>query len=326
MAGFRSRSQASLVSGLVLLVMVAGCASSSDSVAPEEAAQSGDEIEVPDVTGDDGADSASEIENLGLTAGLEDQDGTTRDDGSGCTVEDQDPAGGDVAAEGDEVTLELDCRASDWENEEGTIWDEFTSGYETGFDEGCTALFDLSPDGSLYEDDSEYTTLDCPSSDVSDADKPLDVPDDPEGEGYDLGFEDGCNAIFDDVALTFELYHGDQSFTADDCQAENGSAGASRSVPNAELGESGDASRDCPPSQARSTYFSVRPVRGKVNCSGATALWKAYLSAARSRGQGSSAYTEIDGWGCLTAKIPEMPRLGSCSKKGTEFAVYEFSE
>jgi hypothetical protein len=67
-------------------------------------------------------------------------------------------------------------------------------------------------------------------------------------------------------------------------------------------------------------------LKGKVNCSGATALWKAYLSAAPSQGQGSSAYTEIDGWGCLTAKIPEKPRLGSCSKKASEFAVYEFSE
>jgi hypothetical protein len=63
-----------------------------------------------------------------------------------------------------------------------------------------------------------------------------------------------------------------------------------------------------------------------VNCTGATALWKAYLSTAPERGQGSSAYVEIDGWGCLTAKLPKKPRLGSCSKGGHEFEVYEYGE
>ena len=309
------------------LLGLAACGSSTDSSsAPDNAGvESTGEIEVPDVTGEDGADAASAIEDVALTASLEDQDGGSRDDGSGCTVQDQDPTGGDIAAEGDDVTLTLDCRAVDWENEEGSVWDEFTSGYEAGFDEGCQALFDLSPDGSLYEGDTEYTNLDCPSGDVSNADKPVDVPDDPESEGNDLGFDDGCDAIFDDVALGFELYHGDQAYTADDCKAQGGSA-AAPADPYSDGGGEGDASRDCPPARGGGSYFAVRPVTGKVRCSGATALWKAYLSAAPTKGVGSSGYTEIDGWGCLSAKIPEKPRLGSCSKGPSEFGVYEFSE
>jgi hypothetical protein len=188
----------SVVSGTAIglaLVCVLGFAacggSTSDSASSEDVAQdSAGEIEVPDVNGEDGADAVLEIEDVGLLASLEDQDGLSGDDGSGCTVEDQVPAGGDTAAEGDEVALTLDCRAADWDSEEGAVWDEFTAGYETGFDEGCRALFELTPNGSLYEGDTEYTDLDCPSADVSNADKPGDVPDDPESEGHDLGFDD----------------------------------------------------------------------------------------------------------------------------------------
>ena len=95
--------------------------------------------------------------------------GGYRDGGSGCTVEAQDPVGGAEGFEGDEVTLTIDCRQVDWENQEGDVWDDFTWGYEDGFDQGCQALFDLSPDGSLYEGDSEYTSLDCPTPDAYDA-------------------------------------------------------------------------------------------------------------------------------------------------------------
>ena len=46
-------------------------------------------VEVPDVTGEDGDVAVSDIEAEGLTASLEDQDGTQRDEGDGCTVEAQ---------------------------------------------------------------------------------------------------------------------------------------------------------------------------------------------------------------------------------------------
>jgi hypothetical protein len=315
-----------VITGLVVLgVSVAACGSPADDPSSDDPVESASEIEVPDVTGEDGADAVLALEDVALTASLEDQDGASRDDGSGCTVEHQAPTSGNIAASGDAVTLTLDCRAVDWENEEGSVWDEFTSGYEAGFDEGCQALFDLSPDGSLYEDDTEYTSLDCPSADVSEADKPVDVPDEPESEGSDLGFDDGCDAIFDDVALGFELYHGDRAYTADDCKAQGGLAGAPAG-PDSDGRDGGDPSRDCPPARGGGTYFAVRPVSAKIKCAGATALWKAYLSAAPTQGVGSSGYTEIDGWGCLAAKIPEAPRLGSCSKGSSEFAVYEFSE
>ena len=62
-----------------------------------------------------------------------------------------------------------------------------------------------SPDGSLYEDDVEYTAIDCQNEnpgDASDAsDIPTDVPDDPEGAGMDVGELDGCTAMFDNGVL-----------------------------------------------------------------------------------------------------------------------------
>jgi hypothetical protein len=322
-----------LVLGVVglLAVCLSACGSSATDDVPAQDAPSADEvaeppgIEVPDVVGEDGAFAVSDLESAGFTAAVVDQVGDYRDDGSGCTVEDQDPFGGDEGGEGDEVTLTLDCRQVDWENQEGDDWDNFTFGYEDGFDQGCQALFDLSPDGSLYDGDSEYTSLDCPTPDAYDADYPSDVPDDPETEGYDLGFEAGCDAIFDDVVLSYELYYGEDVFTADDCKAQGLVGAPSNPVPS-DGGGTGDPSGDCAPGTAGQFVFTIRPTSGKVNCRGATALWKAYLSAAPQQGQGSSAYTEIDGWGCLTAKLPEKPRVGSCSKGADEFAVYEFSE
>jgi hypothetical protein len=306
-------------------VCLAACDTSAEDALSGEQASEMSVIEVPDVVGEDGAFAVSDLEGSGFTAALVDQAGDYRDDGSGCTVEDQDPVGGDEGVEGDEVTVALDCRSVDWENQEGDVWDEFTVGYESGFEEGCEALFDLSPDGSLYEGDTEYTSFDCPTPDVFDAGYPADVPDDPEAEGHDLGFEDGCDALFDDVALSYELYYGEDAYTADDCKAQGGVAAPSELTPS-DGGGTGDASRDCPPGAAGQFVVSVRPISGQVNCPGATALWKAYLSAAPEQGQGSSGYTEIDGWGCLTAKPPEGPRLGSCSKGGDEFAVYEATE
>jgi PASTA domain len=300
-------------------VWLAACGTTADDASSGAQAAG---TEVPDVVSEDGASATSDLEDAGFTATLVDQAGEERDDGSDCTVDDQEPTGGDEGVEGDEVTVTLDCRQADWDNQEGDVWDEFTVGYESGFADGCDALFGLSPDGSLYEGDIEYTSADCPDPDALGADYPADVPDDPEAEGTDLGLEDGCDAIFNEVALSSELYHGEDVYTADDCKVQAGVIAASHPSPPGQGGTS-DGTEECPPAMIGGTVVTVRPISGHVNCRGAAALWKAYVSVAPQQGQGSSAYTEIDGWGCLAAKPPEKPKLGSCSRGDDEFEVYE---
>jgi hypothetical protein len=126
------------------------------------------------------------VEAEGLTATLADANSEVSFDASrdatGCEVTDQEPAAGDTLAEGDEVTITVDCRQVDWENQQGPDWDSFSDAYASAFDDGCQALFGTSPDGSLYEDDYEYTAIDCqnlnPGDGSSASDLPGDVPDD----------------------------------------------------------------------------------------------------------------------------------------------------
>ena len=114
-------------------------------------------IAVPDVSANDGADAVSSVEAEGLTATLADAEDDFSFDGSrdatGCEVRGQDPPAGELLPEGDEVTIRVSCAQVDWENKEGSGWEAFSEAYDSGFDDGCQALFDQSPDGSLYEDD-----------------------------------------------------------------------------------------------------------------------------------------------------------------------------
>jgi hypothetical protein len=181
-------------------------------------------IEVPDVSGADGAQAVSDIEDAGLEPSLadanEDPGFDTARDATDCEVTDQDPVGGESASEGDEVTITVDCAQVDWSNREGAQWAAFDESYTSAFDDGCRELFDQSRNGSFYEDDYEYTLVDCQNEnpgDASDAsDVPTDVPDDPEGSGSDLGELDGCQALFENHGVV-SLNYGADSITEDDC-------------------------------------------------------------------------------------------------------------
>jgi hypothetical protein len=78
----------------------------------------------------------------------------------------------------------------------GEAWDEFTSGYSDGWVTGCDVAFEGSPDGSLYDQGSEYTIgrlLTClDPGDASAADHPLEIPADPYSEGEVLGETDAA--------------------------------------------------------------------------------------------------------------------------------------
>jgi hypothetical protein len=121
-------------------------------------------------------------------------------------VTDQDPVAGTEVDEGNEVTITVDCSQVDWENQEGPAWEDFSDAYSTGFDDGCQALFDQSPDGSLYEDDTEYTASDCQDE----------VPDDPDSTGTELGTLDGCQSVFENDDVT-SLNYGSDFYTESDC-------------------------------------------------------------------------------------------------------------
>jgi hypothetical protein len=223
------------LAGLALLVLcitaLAGCGSNT----PQNASAGGgrgevidDEtengVDVPDLSGADGADAVSTVETEGLIATLADADDdpsfdSTRD-ATGCEVRDQEPVAGETVEDGTEITITVSCAQVDWENQKGPAWEAFDEAYTTGFDAGCDALFDQSPDGSLYEDDTEYTALDCQNENPGDAssgsDVPSDAPDDPEAAGTELGELDGCTALFDN-GVVLSLNHGTDTWTDADC-------------------------------------------------------------------------------------------------------------
>lgn len=184
-------------------------------------------VAVPAVVDMDGEEANSEVESNDLTAtyvaSSEDEDiNEPRNDATGCSVVDQDPAADEEVDPGSEVKLSLDCRQVDWKNQEGDEWDGYADAYEQATDEGCAALFGETRDGSLYLDDTEYTRLDCVTSFPAEAadDPPSDVPDDFESEGARAGFDAGCEALFDLVGVT-ELYWGRTYYTVDNCLALN---------------------------------------------------------------------------------------------------------
>jgi hypothetical protein len=250
-------------------------------------------------------------------------------DATGCDVVDQSPAAGEVAAEGDEVEITIDCAQVDWENQEGSDWAAFNDAYSIGFDDGCQAVFDVSPDGSLYEDDYEYTAFDCQNLNPGDAsyvsDVPVDVPDDAEAAGAELGQLDGCQALFNEEGV-WSLNWGETSITVDDCPI-----GGYRDVPRARertskpgTNEAKRAGGTCLGEQADGTPITMQVEIGKVNCAGAEALWQAFQERAPTEGVGSSGYLELDGWSCAGAPAVQAPRAGSCERldEAAAFTVY----
>jgi hypothetical protein len=290
-------------------------------------------VVVPDVTGNDGQDAVDTIETAGLTTSLEgNSDEPSFDparDPTGCTVEDQTPAGGERAQRDDDVTLTLDCREVDWENQEGDDWDNYNTSFEQGFADGCQALFDLSPDGNLYDSGTQYTVDDCSTQDPGDGSDaaPADLPDDAEQQGYDDGFAAACQAAFDSAGVD-TLYYGHDSYTVDDCLAQNAPAPSATSPkrpnpaptpparpPSSVRGSVAPAGHSCMRAQSTGGAIVVHATVGTVHCSGAAALWAEYVSRAPQEGAGSHGDLKLEGWECIAAAPPEKPLLGRCDKQ-----------
>ena len=313
---------------VLLVLVVSGCTASSDTKT-----DTGETVTVPDVTTLDGGEAGSEIEDVGLVAVLTGTDSEPSldpgRDPSGCTVDGQDPSPGADASPDDEITLTVDCRQVDWENQAGDVWDAFSSSFTDGFTDGCGALFDLSPDGSLYESDTEYTVTDCENLEPSDAadegDLPTDVPDDPETDGYDLGVQSGCNALFDDEGID-ALFYGNDAYNAEDCaaQAQPAETDESRKPPSESRGDDESTGPCEHQAEVEGDIVGINRDKGTVDCEGAIALWRQYVRRAPTEGHGSGGAITMDGWTCVSARPPELPKLGACSNAdGSEFSVRE---
>jgi hypothetical protein len=251
-------------------------------------------------------------------------------------VTDQDPAADAPAEEGDEVIITIDCAQVDWENQDGPQWEGFDDAYQAGFDDGCQQLFDQSPDGSLYEDDTEYSAIDCQSENpgASQAsDVPGDVPDDPEGAGTELGQLDGCQSLFEQDSV-ISLNYGQTSYTEDDCPVGAAAATPSRSTHKSTRSTSTTASSAdrkqageiCGGTEDDGTPLALDITKSSVKCSGAVALLNEGLRRAPNEGQGSGAAMKLYGWTCVGAVATQAPRIGICERSGGDAAAFEVRE
>ena len=333
------------------LLAFAGCAAQrgEPSSTPSDSrvtssGQSLGSIEVPDVTSEDGADAVSGVEAEGLIATLADASDDpffdTSRDATGCQVTGQDPVGGELVSEGDEVTITIDCSQVDWEIQEGAAWEAFNDAYTSGFDDGCHQLFDSSPTGSLFEAGFEYSTLDCENLNPGDASEgsnvPTDVPTDPQASGSELGELDGCQALFEQEGVTSLNYGGD-SITEDDCPVAGSAAlppapvkrSKSKSGGNRPAGPSAggvkQAGETCFGSKADGTPLALQVQKGQINCAGAVALLSEWLRRAPHEAVGSSGALSLYGWDCAGATAAEAPRVGACSKTdgSAEFTAFD---
>lgn len=324
--------RAFILLGLVLLFAGGGCGSDLERAGADGAvggAADGGGLEVADVSGEDPEDAIATLEAEGLIAEAApdggDEDFADVNDLAGCDLLGQEPEAGTAVSEGDVVTLFVDCRQADWEDQAGDEWGAFTDALATAGDEGCEALFGLSPDGSLYSDGTEYTDLDCPVSgsvDPDDVDVPVTVPDDPDAVGAELGFDAGCQAFFDDAGLD-ALFHGTEGFDVDQCQAENPARLVSRAPAGGKQQATETSSDDCRGTDANGSGFRITDTAGTVVCKGALALWAEYVRRAPNEGIGSGAVVRgIDGWDCIAAPAGQSERLGGCNTDdGDEFIV-----
>jgi hypothetical protein len=327
----------------VALATLAACASlaacgatgttSGDTSGVSPEAVNDGSIEVPDVSSDDGVQAVSDIEDAGLEATLADANNDpgfdSSRDANGCEVTDQSPAAGESASEGDEVTITVDCSQVDWENQEGPQWDAFDEAYQSSFDDGCDALFDESPSGSLYEDGVEYSALDCQNENPGDAadasDVPTDVPDDPEAAGTELGELDGCQALFENQGVV-SLNYGSDSITEADCPI-GGSAPATpqptkpKTSPSKHA-DSVTAGDRCTSTLTNGTRVVLTVTDGEIRCAGAIALFSEWLRRAPKEGTGSGGDLKLYGWECSGAPATQAPRIGSCQRSGADAAAF----
>ena len=161
-----------------------------------------------------------QFEGFEVDVALESGEGVNSSEVSECLLVSVNPAGS--VEVGELIEVVVDCGQRDWDDRNGDAWEAFAAAYAEGYEDGCEELFDGSPDGSLYLDGLEYTSIDCPfvselSLEVEQAASiPSEIPDAPELEGERIGRTDGCSAMLDSVGGA--LYYGYDEFNETYCQ------------------------------------------------------------------------------------------------------------
>jgi hypothetical protein len=219
-----------LVAALVLPSVMTGCGASESSsgrglsdgtLGSDFNVAASDSYDLRWNAGDDAEMVVGRWDSDGLVFDLEDTEGNRLSvaDADGCSMESTSPAQLSSVSPDQRFSVIVDCAQRNWDAREGSDWDDFASAYAEGFSAGCEEVFDLSPDGSLYVDDWEYSWIDCGSADEYDAEDaegvPAEVPDMPEVAGDELGRYDGCIGLFDEVGGV--LFYGNQAFDTTLC-------------------------------------------------------------------------------------------------------------
>jgi hypothetical protein len=218
--------------GAALLLLLAACGSSEPSSVGNEPLAAQDNFDETTYTlewdsGDDADPLISDWEYENLRFDVEDTEGNSlsTSEATGCFIDSLDPSISGEIDRGQEFTVVVDCSQVYWEDRRGTAWEEFSDAYAEGYSEGCENVFDLSPNGSLYLDDWEYSWVDCPSAgpyEAEDSDGvPYEVPDLPDLIGTEVGEHDGCIAFFDSVGGV--LFYGPNAVDSSVC--ESGTSG-----------------------------------------------------------------------------------------------------
>jgi len=100
---------------------------------------------------------------------------------------------------------------------------EFEEGFEEAYPEGCTAIFDDSSDGTLYDSSGYgYDETDCAGADPGPGDWEGDVGSEPRDEGSSAGWQAACEETFLTVVAD-DLQREDEGVyvTQADCELEN---------------------------------------------------------------------------------------------------------
>ncbi len=215
--GLKQIASGSITAALIIAVFaLAGCGSSSPE-SPQVAAN--ETYDVQWSSGDDAEPLVDELTYANFDLWIEDTDGNSLDesDVSECFLDDVSPSG--TLQLEDQVEVIVDCEQKYWDNREGDAWDSFATAYAEGYESGCSDVFDSSPDGSLYVDDYEYSSLDCDYASESDAELSSDIPsevsDSPSVAGEEAGANDGCMNLFDNVGGM--LFYGDTTYDSSEC-------------------------------------------------------------------------------------------------------------
>ena len=119
----------------------------------------------------------------------------------------------DAAGESDELDYDGDGVACVYELGQ----EEYEEGWDTGYENGCSWIFDQSTTGSLYSYGTEYTVSDCEN--VVPYNKGAWEPDafsEPAEDGEKAGWASACEATFGAFG---DLYWGDAiSVSQSDCE------------------------------------------------------------------------------------------------------------